>query len=150
MFHGPSSITRHERLSLIYVTAMLLCGPRGKVVPGWKLGVTTNLPWRMRIMQNAGRGDATLVALAVGDRAREQAFHRQLSEYRYDESIYVHASEWYRACPEFDAWLARFPAVWRGAVRCSHDDAGEMWWRSTGIVDALASRLAAELGVTPP
>lgn len=149
LFYGPQSVTRHRHLNLIYVAKVSLWCSRGSPrVPGWKVGWTTNLPWRLADLQRRSVGEATLVALAVGGYREEQAFHSAITAPRDPGNKY--GWEWYVACPEFDEWLAAFPAVWRGSICCTARDAGSMWWKSIGVADALAGRLAAELGVASP
>lgn len=145
VFHGPPSITRHRQLNLIYVAKVSFWRPRGEPkVPGWKVGWSTNLPLRIAELQRRCDGEATLVALGVGAYREEQAFHDAIPAPRDPRG---YGWEWYLAGPEFDGWLAAFPAVWRGSICVANRDAGCMWWKSIGVVDAVVNRLAAELGV---
>ena len=145
LFYGPQSVTRHRHLNLIYVAKVSFCRPRGEPrIPGWKVGWTTNLPWRLADLQHGHGGEVTLVALGVGAYREEQAFHAAIAAPRSPDK---RGWEWYLATPEFDAWLATFPAVWRGSVRCSDREPGTMWQKALGIADTIVTRLADDLGV---
>lgn len=87
---------------------------------GWKVGRTVNLPARLSEILMICRS-VTLVALMPGTSDDEFNAHRALQSSCMKGGAYgVHreAREWYRDTPEFRAWLAAFPATWRGRLRC--------------------------------
>lgn len=85
---------------------------------GWKVGFTQNLPMRINTLMGIHR-PGELVAVTLGTRDDEARFHTELSSACMLGGPWGgvgRAREWFRDCPEFDAWLATFPAVWRGSI----------------------------------
>ena len=91
---------------MIYV-ARVESGPRAGL---YKVGFTTIPAGRMKSLGIECQGSVTLLALFPGTQREEHALHKALAPSRADIPP---ATEYYRAAPEFMAWLAGIAAEHR-------------------------------------
>ncbi len=143
--------TAPRRLGVIYVARVPIRNDLAPLSWGWKIGHTSGLGARM-VGLTSECGVALLVAVGYGSRPDEIATHRRLRHLRVPRGphgghVVGCSREWYRDSDEFRAWLAAFPAAWRGEIavaslanRSPHDPGparmvGRLWrqLRSGGV-----------------